>query len=150
MQSTNNKLSIQDRSGPRIKTVMLPNAPQVGSGKWVTVENCLNSLKVTKHPFTTGTWNIRTLYAKGRVKELTHELECYKWLVVGLSEGRWTGCGEIVSEGHKLWFSGENKDHVNGVGFIVNKSYLSMVMECKLVSSRSLQLELAQNLKILL
>ena len=97
----------------------------------------LKFLKVTKHPFTTGTWNIRTLYAKGRVKELTHELERYKWDVFGLSEVRWTGCGKIVTEeGHKLWLSGENKDHVNGVGFIVNKSYLSMVMECKMVSRR--------------
>ena len=103
MQSTNNKISILDRSAPRIKTVALLNTPQVGSGKWATVEN---ALRVAKHPFTTGTWNIRTLYAKGKVKELTHELERYKWHIIGLSEVRWTGCGEIViEEGHKLWFS---------------------------------------------
>jgi len=116
------------RWGPRIKTVVLLIAPQVGSNKWATVDK---SLWFTKHNFPTGMWNIRPLNAKGKVKELTHELECYK------SEVRWTGCGEIVTEeGHQFWFSGEDKEHVNGVGFIVNKNYLSMVMECNMVSSR--------------
>ena len=91
--------------------------PQVGGVKWPTIDK---PLKVAKQPFTTGTWNVRTLYAKGKVKELTHELERYKWHVVGLPEVRWTGLGEVgTEEGHKIWFSGEDKDHENGVGFIV-------------------------------
>ena len=49
------------------------------------------------------------------MRELTYELERYKWHIVGLSEVRWTGCGEIVTEeGHKLWFSDDDKEHVNG------------------------------------
>lgn len=37
---------------------------------------------------------VRTLYAGGKVKELTHELDKCRWDILGLAEVRWTGCGE--------------------------------------------------------
>ena len=54
------------------------------------------------------TWNVRTLYQTGKIKELTHELERYIWHIVGLCEVRWTGNGEhLTDEGHLLYYSGE-------------------------------------------
>ena len=36
--------------------------------------------------FIIGTWNVRTLYAPGKVQELTHEMKRYSWNIIGLSE----------------------------------------------------------------
>ncbi|PIK43970.1 putative amphiphysin [Apostichopus japonicus] len=62
------------------------------------------------------------MYACGNIHELTHELQRYNWDIIGLSEVRWTGIGEtITEEGQKIWFSGEEKKHHYGVAFIVRK-----------------------------
>ena len=48
-------------------------------------------------------------------------MERYKWNVIGLAETRWTGAGEITTEGHKIWYSGEENEHGKGFGFMVHK-----------------------------
>ena len=50
---------------------------------------------------TIGTWNVRTLNATGKVKELTYEMTRYNWHVTGLCEVRWKDFGETTTEeGH--------------------------------------------------
>jgi hypothetical protein len=44
--------------------------------------------KLHKNNIVVGTWNVRTLYACGKVKELTHELARYSWDILGLAEVR--------------------------------------------------------------
>ena len=34
---------------------------------------------------TIGTWNTRTLRARGKLQELTHEMDRYRWNILGLS-----------------------------------------------------------------
>ena len=34
------------------------------------------------------TWNVRTLRAAGKVEELLHEMDRYKWRILGLCEMR--------------------------------------------------------------
>ena len=36
-----------------------------------------------------GTWNTRTLRAAGKLQELTHEMDRYRWNILGLCEMRW-------------------------------------------------------------
>lgn len=55
-------------------------------------------MSVPKNDTIIGTWNVCTLYACGKVKELTHELDRYRWDILGLAEVRWTGCGETTAE----------------------------------------------------
>jgi len=70
-------------------------------------------------------------------------LECYKWNVVGLAETRWTGAGEIATkEAHKLWYSGEEKEHMKGVGFLVHKNSVKSVLECAPMSIRTMSIRL--------
>ncbi len=33
-----------------------------------------------------GTWNVRTLKPDGKLDELSHEMERYRWHIIGLSE----------------------------------------------------------------
>ena len=51
----------------------------------------------------------RTLREEGKLEELTHELDRYRWTVVGLSEVRRKGVNEIqTTEGHKLYYIGND------------------------------------------
>ena len=93
---------------------------------------------------TIGTWNVRTLYACGKIYELTHELSRYHWDIIGLCEVRWTGFGETsTDEGHRLWFSGDDKKHTQGVAFIVRKEIASSVISCTPISSRMISIRIS-------
>jgi len=71
------------------------------------------------------TWNVRTLHATGKLKELKHELHRYRWNILGLAEVRWPGVGEMrTEEGHKLWNIGEERKSERGVAFLIHKAQL--------------------------
>ena len=150
--------SILDRSGPRIKTTASPTnqggvekcaTGEVGGrgeeeeASVPTVDNHVR-LKVARKEITVGTWNVRTLNALGKPEELDHEMKRYRWSVLGLAEVRWTGIGETTTDdGHTLWYSGEDKLHQKGVGFLVHKDVVKSVIECRPVSSRIITMRMA-------
>ena len=47
---------------------------------------------------TMGTWNTRTLRAAGKLQELRHEMERYRWNIFGLCEMRWKNFGETATK----------------------------------------------------
>ena len=151
MKSKKQKDSIPDRSRPGLPTTALSTSPRSGSDKCAT--GVPHSIKLARERTTIGTWNVRTLYACGKVKELTHELQHYRWDVIGLSEVRWTNFGEMrTDEGHKIWFSGDDTKHQHGVAFIVRKEILSSVISCTPSSSRLISIRIAakpQNISII-
>ena len=101
-----------------------------------------NRLRV-KDKLVFGTWNVETLWRDGRLEELCHELERYKWNVIGLSEVRRKALGEISSdEGHKLYYCGRDDRHVHGVGFLVHKETANSVLGCNFISSRLISIRL--------
>ena len=147
-----------DRSGPRLKTPASPTA-QDGVEKYDTggedregdeegarsppTQDAIK-LKVAKKEVTIGTWNVRTLNALGKPEQLDHEMRRYRWSVLGLAEVRWTGIGETTTDdGHTLWYSGEERLHERGVGFLVHKDVAKSVMECRPISSRLITMRLA-------
>ena len=86
---------------------------------------------------TIGTWKRRTLRAAGKLQELTHEMDRYRWDILELCEMRWKNFGETTTEeGHKVFFSGTEDKHEHGVEFRVHKDIVNTVMECRPVSSR--------------
>ena len=46
-----------------------------------------------------------TLYATGQLEVLLHQLGRVRWSVIGLSEERWSGEGEINKNGYKIIYS---------------------------------------------
>ena len=87
--------------------------------------------------FSTGTWNVRTLRPAGKLEELDHEMDRYHWNILGLCEMRWKNFGKTSSDDrHKVYFSGEKDRHGYGVGFLVHKDMVSVVLGCRPVSSR--------------
>ena len=88
-----------DQSWPGSTTTSLPvGADQYRSEKYASVspKKDTNTESMSTKPKISlsnkgaiiGTWNVRTLYAAGRLKELTYALEDYQWDVIGVSEYR--------------------------------------------------------------
>ena len=45
-----------------------------------------------------GTWKTRTLRAAGKLQELTHEMDRYRWNSLGLCDMRFENFGETTTE----------------------------------------------------
>ena len=87
--------------------------------------------------------NARSLHARGKVQELTHDLKRYRWDILGLAEVRWTGFGETTTiEGHKIWYCGEDSKHQYGVAFIVRKEVVGSIIRCTPISSRLISIQI--------
>ena len=81
-----------------------------------------------------GIWKVRSLHACRKVQKLTQELKCYRGVILGLAEIRWTGFGGTVTdEGHKIWYCGEDSKHQDGVA---RKEVVGSVIGCTPMSSR--------------
>ena len=77
------------------------------------------------------------LRAAGKLQELTHEMDRYRWNILGLCEMRWKNFGETATEeGHKVFFSGKEDKHEHGVRFLIHKDVVNTVIGCRPVSSR--------------
>ncbi|XP_071479660.1 craniofacial development protein 2-like [Diadema antillarum] len=73
-----------DRSGPGLTTTRPADSLKGGRDKLTT--GVKNTIKLPTKGITVGTWNVRTLHACGKIHELTHELDGYRWDIVGLCE----------------------------------------------------------------
>ena len=150
MTSQQQRNTMPDRSRPgKTTTALSIGENQDGSVKLTTgkleVEQPLYNIKLSNAITTIGTWNVRTLRICGKINELTNELDRYQWNIIGLSEIRLTGSGEILTEaGHKLYYSGQSK-HFEGVGFIIKKHFTKSVMNYSVVSSRIMSIHIKAN-----
>ena len=90
-----------------------------------------------------GTWNVTTLKGTGKPEELENELTRYNWNILGLCESRLLKAGEkSTQKGHRLYWSGLEDTHEQGVGFIVYKNTVNCVMNCCPISSRLITIRL--------
>ena len=60
------------------------------------------------------------MFQAGKLANVAQEMGRLKIDVLGLSEVRWTGCGEVNYQGKKLIYSGGER-HERGVGFVLSK-----------------------------
>lgn len=58
-----------------------------------------------------GTRNGGTLHQSGRLNQLLEEFEQHRLDLLGISEVRWTGSGEMTSDGKKILYSCNDKKH---------------------------------------
>jgi len=65
------------------------------------------------------TWNVLTLWSTGKLELLRKELQVCDCDILGLSEMRWTGKGDM--HGAEVIWSAEEKSHTEEVGFLLNK-----------------------------
>ena len=70
-------------------------------------------------------------------------MDRYRWNILGLCEMRQKNFGETTTEeGHKAFFSGKEDKHERGVGFLVHKDIVNIVIGYRPVSSRLITIRL--------
>ena len=107
-------------------------------------DKCATGAKLRgREDITIAKWNVRTLRAAGKVEELLHEMDRYKWSIFILCEMRWKMSREIPTDGgHRMYFSGKEDKHEQGVCFLVHKDIVKSVIGCRPISSRLMTVRL--------
>ena len=94
-----------------------------------------------------GSWNILSLSDDHRLPHLSDELSRMKVDIVGLSETRRPGSGEISSKGYTYYWSGMSNDHrLRGVAIGISRRLQPSVVEVTPVDERIMRVRLKHTL----
>ena len=99
-----------------------------GTGDGSNVQCC-------KQQYCIGTWNVRFMN-QGKLELVKEEMARVNVDILGISELRWTGMGELNSDGHYIYYCRQNSLKRNGVAIIVNKRVQNAVLGCNLINDR--------------
>src|SRR6476469_10143164 len=59
-----------------------------------------------KHEIRVGTWNVRTMNATGKLKNVKEEMRRNRLSIMGVSEVRWRDGEDFVSDGYRVMYAG--------------------------------------------
>ena len=82
-----------------------------------------------------GTWNVRSLN-EGKLEVVKEEMARVNVNILGIGELKWTGMSEFNSDGHYIYYCGQESLRRNGVALIVNKRVRNAVLGCNLKNNR--------------
>ena len=88
-----------------------------------------------KEQYCIGTWKVKSMN-QGKMEVLKQEMERVNIDILGITELKWTGMGEFNSDGHYIYYCGQESLRRNGVTIIVNKRVLNAVLGCNLKNDR--------------
>ncbi|PNF36725.1 hypothetical protein B7P43_G12355 [Cryptotermes secundus] len=94
-----------------------------------------------QHGYKIGTWNVRTLNQAGKLENLKTEMQKNEVSVLGVSEVRWKGQGEIRSGDYTVYYSGGERAE-RGVAIVVHKSVVRSVVKKIACNDRIIALKL--------
>ena len=81
-----------------------------------------------------GTWNVRSMN-QGKLEVVKQEMARVNVDILGISELKWTGMGEINSDDHYIYYCGQEFLR-SGVAIIVNKRVQNAVLGCNLKNDK--------------
>ena len=73
-----------------------------------------------KEQYCIGTWNVRSMN-QGKLVVVKQEMARVNINILGISELKWTEMGEYNSDGHCIYYCGQESLRRNGVAIIANK-----------------------------
>lgn len=73
---------------------------------------------------------------KGKMNEIANEMTTNKIDIGAIQEIRWKGAGQIRKDSYTMYYSGEETQGRNGVGFIINNKLEKKVIEFKPINGR--------------
>ena len=73
---------------------------------------------------------------QGKLEVVKQEVTRVNIDILGISELKWTGMGEVNSDDHYIYYSGQESLRRNGVAIIVNKRVQNAVLGCNLKNDR--------------
>ena len=72
----------------------------------------------------------------GKLEVVKQEMVRVNIDILGISELKWTGMGEFNSDGHYIYYCGQESLRRNGVAIMVNKRVRNAVVGCNLKINR--------------
>ena len=90
-----------------------------------------SKFRCCKEQYCIGTWNVRSMN-QGILEVVKQEMARMNVDILGISELKWTGMGEFISDGCYIYYCGQESLRRNGVAMIVNKRVQSKVLGCNL------------------
>ena len=79
-----------------------------------------NKVRCCKEQYCIGTWYVRSMN-QGKLEVVKQEMAGMNVDILGISELKWTGMGEIHSDNHYIYYCGQESLRRNGVAIVVNK-----------------------------
>ena len=73
---------------------------------------------------------------QGKLEVVKQEMARVNINILGISELKWTGMGELNSTDHYIYYCGQESLRRNGVAIIVNKRVWNAVLGCSLKNDR--------------
>ena len=73
---------------------------------------------------------------QGNMEVVKQEMARVNVNILGTSELKWTGMGEFNSDGHYMYYCGQESLRRNGVALVVNKRVQNTVLGCNLKNER--------------
>ena len=73
---------------------------------------------------------------QGKLEVVKQEMARVNVDILGISELKWTGMGEVNSDDHYIYYCGQESLRRNGVAIIVNKRVQTAVLGCNLKNNR--------------
>ena len=93
--------------------------------------------KIPKEFIRVSCWNVRTMYVTGKTAIVPREMKNYHLDILGISELRWTGCGEVkVNTGETILYSGSEEQYHRGVGILLSSETRTCLIKWNPVSER--------------
>lgn len=112
-----------------------PHAQQVSPDRHpITAAKNRETLKIA-------TWNVRTMYQKGKLENVKREAERNQINILGLSEIRWTGTGKFSTDNYTVVYSGGDR-HERGVGMLIDQSTAKSILGFWQISDRIMLIKL--------
>ena len=94
-----------------------------------------SKVRCCKEQYLTGTWNVRSMN-QGKLEVVKQEMPRVNVNLLGISKLRWTGMGEVNSDGHYIYYCRQESLRRNAVAIIVNKRVRNAVLGCNLKNNR--------------
>ena len=73
---------------------------------------------------------------QGKLEVVKQEMARVNVDILGISELKWTGMGEFISDDHYIYYCGRESLRRNGVAITVNKRVRNAVLGCNLKNNR--------------
>ena len=90
-----------------------------------------------KEQYCIGTCNVRCTN-QGKLEVVKQEMARVNIDILGISELKWTGMDEFNSDGHYVYYSGQESLRRNGIVIIDNKRVSNAVLGCNLKNNKDL------------
>ena len=79
-----------------------------------------SKVRCCKEHYCIGTWNVRSMF-QGKLGVVKQEMARVNVDILGISDLKWTGMGELNSDDCYIYYCGQESLRRNGVAIIVNK-----------------------------